>query len=115
MITGSTVSSLQGEPRSTHDVDIVLSVKEGDIDPVLSAFPVPQYYVDRDAAIDALTTMGMFNIVDTTDGDKIDFWVLTGDPFDRSRFARKIRVDVLGLKAWISSPEDTILMKLRWS
>jgi len=27
MITGSIVSSLQGEPRSTHDVDIVINIQ----------------------------------------------------------------------------------------
>lgn len=27
MITGSVVSSLQGEPRSTHDIDMVVAMK----------------------------------------------------------------------------------------
>ena len=27
MLTGSVVSSLQGKPRSTHDIDIVVAVK----------------------------------------------------------------------------------------
>jgi hypothetical protein len=27
MLTGSVVSSLQGEPRSTHDIDIVVAIK----------------------------------------------------------------------------------------
>src|SRR5260221_5806544 len=115
MITGSTASSFQGEPRSTHDVDIVVSIREGDIDAFLKAFPAPQYYVDRDAVLDAVSTMGMFNVLDTAEGDKVDFWVLTGEPFDRSRFMRRIKVDIVGLNAWISSPEDTILMKLRAS
>ena len=28
MLTGSYVSSLQGQPRSTHDIDIILSIQE---------------------------------------------------------------------------------------
>ena len=27
MITGSIVSSLQGEPRSTHDIDVVIAME----------------------------------------------------------------------------------------
>ncbi len=27
MLTGSVVSSLQGEPRSTHDIDIVVTIE----------------------------------------------------------------------------------------
>jgi hypothetical protein len=49
------------------------------------------------------------------EGDKVDFWVLTDDPFDRSRFARRYTEVVFDLRLKVSRPEDTILMKLRWS
>ena len=57
----------------------------------------------------------MFNLIQTTTGDKVDFWPLTGEAFDRRRFARRRVVEALGLRLSVSSPEDTILMKLRWS
>jgi hypothetical protein len=57
----------------------------------------------------------MFNLIDSSSGDKADFWLLTDDPFDRERFARRLRVEALGLPLSVSTPEDTILMKLRWS
>ena len=57
----------------------------------------------------------MFNLLDTTEGDKVDFRILTEDLFDQSRFARKYEETMLGLSMKISSPEDTILMKLRWA
>lgn len=41
--------------------------------------------------------------------------MLTDDPFDRSRFARRQRVEALGLSLAVSAPEDTILMKLHWA
>jgi hypothetical protein len=48
-------------------------------------------------------------------GDKVDFWLLTDTPFDHSRFSRRYYEEVLGMRIAVSSPEDTILMKLRWS
>jgi len=56
----------------------------------------------------------MFNLIDTTEGDKIDFWILTNDAFDKSRFKRKIEEDIFGFSMKVSSPEDTILAKLKW-
>jgi hypothetical protein len=51
----------------------------------------------------------------TTGITKVDFWLLTEDPFDRSRFARRYHEEVLDMRIAVSSPEDTILMKLRWA
>lgn len=31
------------------------------------------------------------------------------------RFARRVPVEALGLQLMVSTPEDTVLMKLRWS
>ena len=38
---------------------------------------------------DAITARDMFNLIDTRGGDKVDFWLLIEDPFDRARFARR--------------------------
>ena len=57
----------------------------------------------------------MFNLLAFAEGDKVDFWLLTSEPFDRSRFERRRIVDVSGMKLKVSTPEDTILAKLRWA
>jgi len=41
--------------------------------------------------------------------------MLTNEPFDHSRFAKKKEEKILGFSMKISTPEDTILMKLRWT
>jgi hypothetical protein len=56
----------------------------------------------------------MFNLLALAEGDKVDFWMLTDEPFDQSRFARKLVQEVLGMRLKVSAPEDTILAKLRW-
>jgi hypothetical protein len=113
MITGSIASSLQGEPRSTHDIDIVVNLHPSKAAALAGAFPPPVYYLDQDAIIEAASRRGMANLIDTMSGDKVDFWLLTETPFDLSRFGRRYYEELLGMRLPVSSPEDTILMKLR--
>jgi predicted nucleotidyltransferase len=115
MVTGSLVSSMQGEPRSTHDVDILVNITRSVIASLVDTFTHPNFYLSESAIEDAIRYQSMFNLLDTIEGDKVDFWILTDDPFDQSRFARKYDENLLGLSMKISTPEDTILMKLRWS
>jgi hypothetical protein len=115
MITGSIVSSLQGEPRSTHDIDMIITIQKSQISALFSAFPPPRFYLDRNAILEAVHNQSMFNLIDTESGDKVDFWILTKKPFDQSRFSRKISENFMGFTMQVSSPEDTILAKLRWA
>ena len=115
MITGSMVTSLQGEPRSTHDIDVVVQISASDIPQLLEAFPRPKYYVDAETIREAILVGGTFNVIDTEEGDKVDFWMLHDEPFDRSRFGRKYRETLFGVEMNVSRPEDTILAKLQWA
>jgi len=115
MITGSLVSSIQGEPRATHDVDILVNITHAAIPALIKAFRPPDYYISESAIEEAIQHKSMFNLLDTTEGDKADFWILTDEPFDQSRFSRKYEEKMLGVSMKISAPEDTILMKLRWA
>jgi hypothetical protein len=115
MITGSIASSVQGEPRSTHDIDIVVDLPESKVHALVAAFPPQVYRIDQEAFTEAVTTGSIVNLINTESGDKVVFWMLTDDPFDRSRFARRYRAEVLRTQIEVSSPEDTILMKLRWA
>ena len=115
MLTGSLASSLQGEPRATHAIDLVVDIAASDVARVTRALSAPEVCLDEDAVSDAPRRRTMFNLIDSSSGDKADFWLLTDDPFDRERFARRLRVEALGLELSVSTPEDTILMKLRWS
>jgi hypothetical protein len=47
MVTGSFASSLHGEPRSTHDIDIVIDPDLGSIERLILQFPGEKYYVSR--------------------------------------------------------------------
>jgi len=115
MLTGSLASSLQGEPRATHDIDLVVDIRPADVAHLVVALARPSVYLDEYAVAEAVRRRSMFNLFDTTSGDKVDFWLLRDEAFDRERFARRVEVEALGLRLSVSTPEDTILMKLRWA
>jgi hypothetical protein len=44
MVTGSVASSSYGEPRFTHDIDLMLSLPAGAVDRLWQAFPAVEFY-----------------------------------------------------------------------
>ena len=114
MLSGSLASSLQGEARATHDIDLVTRLTLQDVDRLFTMFNVERFYLSKEAIADAIRTRRMFNLLETATGEKVDFWVLTDSPFDQSRFARRQQIDLGEFVIDVSSPEDTILMKLLW-
>lgn len=115
MLTGSIVSSLQGEPRSTHDIDVIIAIEKSKVDDLVNIFPAALFYLDRESIFEAIRRQSMFSMIDLEGGGKVDFWILTNEPFDQSRFARRYEEEFMGLKMGVSAPEDTILAKLRWA
>jgi hypothetical protein len=51
MVTGSLTSSLQGEPRSTHDIDLAVDGASR----LLGAFPPDEFYISESAMRDAIS------------------------------------------------------------
>lgn len=115
MVTGSIASSLFGHPRSTHDIDLVVDLTVEQARPLLLAFPPPDFYLSEGSVFDAIRKRSMFNLLDVLGGDKVDFWILRDDDFDRSRFARRRSETISAGEIVVSSPEDVILAKLYWS
>lgn len=115
MITGSIASSLQGEPRLTHDVDLVVAIQKPSVDRLIKAFPPPDFYLDKNSILDAIDRQSTFNMIYVREGGKVDFWMLKDEPFDRSRFSRRYIEEFMGIRMYVSSPEDTILAKLKWA
>ena len=116
MLTGSLASSLQGEPRSTHDVDLVIELHQADVQRFTEVLGAGRdVYLDREEVVRGIREGSVFNLIDLSSGVKVDFWMLTDEAFDVSRFSRRIKEEILGMPVFLSTPEDTILAKLRWA
>lgn len=114
-IVGSVAAASWGVVRATRDVDLVALVDAGRAGRVLDALIDDDLYVPETDARLALERGGAFNVLDTASGGKVDvFVVAAGDEFESMRLSRRVRMDVLGVHAWVATAEDIVLSKLRW-
>ena len=116
MLTGAWSVIYYARPRASHDIDLVVELKEKEIPRILKVFKKlsSKYLVQLDDIKDAIEKKDMFNIIHLPTMLKIDFWLLKDDLFDKERFSRRKKVKLLGQSMWIASAEDAILKKLEW-
>jgi hypothetical protein len=113
MVVGSFGSAVYGEPRLTHDIDIVVELSGAQVEQLCEAFPDPEFYVSLPAARRAVLHRGQFNVIQPSSGYKIDFLVARDDAWGRSQMARRVRKPILpGREAFVAAPEDVIIGKL---
>jgi hypothetical protein len=115
LVTGSTATIAYGEPRFTNDIDIVLELHPERIRRFCEAFPESEYYLSRQAVESAVRSASQFNLIHPASGLKVDFIVYSETEFNQSRMARSRALPVLQDRSvQFASPEDVILMKLKY-
>lgn len=116
MITGAWSVIFYGRPRASHDIDFVVELNPTDIARVLKSFDTlpSELLVQKEMVREGIQNKNLFQIIHRPTLLKVDVWLLTDDPFDRSRFRRKKMVNISDKQIAIASAEDTILQKLRW-
>lgn len=114
MLCGSYSSSLHGRPRATNDADIIIMPSEEQLTSFVKSL-CNDYYVNVEAALDALKNRAMFNVIDIQNSFKVDFIIRKDRPFSREEFQRRQKTNLMGMEVWVVSPEDVILSKLEWA
>lgn len=112
-LTGAMAVVYYGEPRTTHDIDLVIETKNRDAKALAMAFE-GDFSIDEESVKAARQEGSMFNAIDKETGFKVDFWMLGNDDFDKARFARRVRVKMLGTAMYLPTAEDLIISKLEW-
>lgn len=113
-VVGSVASSFHGEPRMTRDLVVVARIQRGDVAALALAFPEEEFYFDRDMVLESLKTRQPFNIIDLQTMWKADI-ILPRDAYTSEQLARRQRVELAGVAICVTTAEDTIVAKLRWS
>lgn len=115
MVTGSYASNVHGIPRSTKDADLIVEAPSRELEKLLDAL-APPLRPDPQMLFETVTSSKRWIV--RVDGSEfvVEIFLLNSHPFDRSRFDRRIRVEVFpGIEAALPTAEDVIVQKLRWS
>lgn len=114
MLTGSMCCTAYGEPRSTNDIDIVINPTEKQLKNLIRFFQAIAY-VSEDAAMEAYSQRGMFNVISNETVEKVDFIFRTDSSYAVQAFERRCVQDFGQVVAYSITPEDIVLSKLVWS
>ena len=115
MLTGSFASVHYGSPRSTQDIDFVVVAGDDQLRRFVGSLTAGEYYADVDAALEANHRHSMFNVLDMTEGWKIDCIMRKPRPFSEEEFRRRQPIEVSGIKLFSATAEDVIVSKLEWA
>jgi len=117
MVTGSMAVIVYGEPRLTHDVDIVLVLPPTAIPRLHDAFPLAEFYcppVEVLAAEAARQERGHFNLIHHASGFKADIYPAGTDPLHGWGMCHRRRVEVGAEIIQVAPPEYVIVRKLEY-
>lgn len=116
LVGGSYASSAHGIARATMDIDILAAIPAKHAG-ALAAKLEPEFYADEEAIRAAIMAKRSFNVIHLDTMFKVDVFVSKRDPFDMKQLERRTLEVVLRdpeKSAYLASPEDIILSKLRW-
>jgi len=117
MITGSVAVVVYGEPRLTHDVDLVAVLDRAHVLRLPGAFPLSDYYcppleeIEREAARE---TGGHFNLVHHETGFKADVYPAGRDPLNAWGLSRTRTLELDGEPIVVAPAEYVIVRKLEY-
>ncbi|MBN1308387.1 MAG: hypothetical protein JXA18_10750 [Chitinispirillaceae bacterium] len=118
MITGSVAATIYGEPRLTHDIDLVIALRAADIPKFSSLFPATDFYCPPQEVLRIETsrkTFAHFNLIHHDTGYKADMYPLTGEPLHAWGFENRRRIPLKAeLQIWVAPPEYVIVRKLQY-
>lgn len=116
LVGGSLASSLSGEPRSTLDVDLVVSISENDVQLFVDKLG-DEFYAEPDALRRAIRDRSSANIIHYATSMKVDLFIVGGSVLDEQQMNRRQRVQVStdpDRHLYFYTPEDILLQKLSW-
>ena len=117
-VTGSIASTFYGEPRLTHDIDIVLHLNQEDVRRFPLLFPMEHFYCPPEEVIQIESKrrpFGHFNLIYHATGFKADIYSDAGDPLHKWAFEHRKQVEFTkDLTLWIAPPEYVIIRKLEF-
>lgn len=117
IITGAVASTIYGEPRLTHDLDLVLELSTNEVEKFTDAFPPDEFYCPPPEVIVleiGRRFRGHFNLIHQDTGFKADIYLSGQDKLHHWALRNRKSVDVEDEKYWLAPVEYVILRKLEY-
>jgi len=117
MTTGSVAGIVYGEPRLTHDIDIVLKISGDHASQICKAFPSEEFYCPPEEVIkteSSRESRGNFNIIHHETGFKADIYLIGKDPLHLWAFGKRRKIEINGEVVFFAPPEYVIIRKLEY-
>lgn len=102
MLAGSFASTYHGDPRTTHDIDIVIDPDRNALDRLIAQLDAERDSISEGAVAEAWNRAGRFDVVITDSGWKVDLILRKTRPFSHQEFRRREQVDIGGVAAFLS-------------
>jgi hypothetical protein len=116
LVGGSFASALYGVARSTLDADIVADIQLEQVSELVAELG-SDFYIDDEMIRGAIVNRSSFNLIHFATMFKVDVFINKGRPFDHVQFKRRKKqlfATSPELKAFMTTAEDIILVKLEW-
>lgn len=114
-VTGGVAVTIWGRARYTADIDIVVDIASEKLKQLIYALSKIDKNVYLDIKSDTpIEERKSFNLIHSQSGVKVDFVIRKDDEFSRIELKRAIKKDFHSQKIYFISPEDLILIKLKW-
>jgi len=117
LISGSVASMLYGEPRVTHDIDLVVMLRSHDLSRLTEAYPASEFYVpplEVIAAEMAREQRGHFNVIHSDTSLKADFYPAHRDELHAWAFRHARQYSIERTSICLAPPEYVIVRKLEY-
>jgi len=117
MITGAVASIMYGEPRLTHDLDLVLEIEKNHLEEFCAAFPLEHFYCPPVEVIHiemGRRERGHFNLIHHESGFKADVYLAGEDVLHKWALEKRKPIDVEGERYWLAPVEYVIIRKLEY-
>lgn len=117
MVSGSVAVIIYGEPRLTHDIDLIVVLDDERIARLQDVFPQAEFYCPplEVIAVEAARELrGHFNIIHRETGFKADVYLSGRDPLHAWGLSRARELEVDGQVLVVASPEYVIVRKLEY-
>jgi hypothetical protein len=114
MVVGALSSNVYGRARSTKDADVVVQLGDVSITSVASVVGAG-FELDPQMSFETISSSTRYQLRHRATAFVIELFMLRPEPFDQTRFARRVERRVGERMVYVPTAEDVIVQKLRWS